>query len=258
MLQAVLFDIGDVLMHFETSEARRYIEVGTRPVHERLRAMGHRPPEFERYTRCIRRAFVRAYLWSRTVARREVPTIDVLRRVHARMGIVFDAAEMGDIVMLCMCPFERFFSTDPQAVPTVRRLHEAGFKLAIVSNTFFPHFAIDEVLEREGLLEFFPVRIYSSDVGYMKPHPGIFRAALSGLGVSADQAMHVGDLVHKDVKGAVRSGIKSVLFRKGVPPVASAGRYRPDYVISELGAVLTLPCVAERLGAVSAVASDAR
>jgi len=245
MIEAVLFDIGDVLMHFETSRARHFLDAAVRPVFDGLIELGHRPPPFRAYARRIRWAFVSAFVTSRIV-QREVATLDVMRRAHARMGISLSTGLMNELAMQCKRPFEQFFSTDPQAVPVVSRLREVGFKLGIVSNTFFPRFAIDEVLEREGLLEPFPVRIYSSDVGFMKPHPGIFRAALDQLDVAPEQAMHVGDLVRKDVRGAARAGIHSVLM---VPEGKRAsGRPKPDFVIHELMDLLSLPAIRERMG----------
>lgn len=244
MLEAVLFDIGDTLMHFETSQARRFIEAGVRPVYDRLITRGHVPPSFRAYTGRIRRAFVRAYVKSRIV-RREVPTLEVVRRVHARMGIPLADASLAELAVECIRPFERFFATDPDAVPVLSRLSEAGLKLGIVSNTFFPHFAIDEVLEKEGLLSYFPVRVYSSDVGYMKPHPAIFEAALAGLGVAAAHTAHVGDKVGKDVKGAARLGITSVLIVHDQRAVL--GRPRADYVIRRLPELLSCPGIAARV-----------
>ena len=40
-----------------------------------------------------------------------------------------------------------------------------GLRLGIVSNTFSPQGALDQHLDAEGILEFFPVRVYSCDVG---------------------------------------------------------------------------------------------
>ena len=60
---------------------------------------------------------------------------------------------------------------------------QSGLKLAVVSNTFIPADAMDRHLAMFGLLDFFPVRVYSSDVGYRKPDPRIYRHALDQLGV---------------------------------------------------------------------------
>src|SRR5688500_9874381 len=69
------------------------------------------------------------------------------------------------------------------AADAVRRL-AARFPLAIVSDTGFASGAAqDRLLERDGLLRHFAVRIYSCDIGHAKPRPEPFLAAAAGLGV---------------------------------------------------------------------------
>jgi len=108
----------------------------------------------------------------------------------------------------------------------------------LVSNTLFPGFAVDDVLRHEKLLERFPVRVYSSDVGYMKPHRRIFEAALEQMCVPAEQTVFVGDRVDNDVRGAARLGMKTILMvRNGHVP---RGRVRPDYIVRTLSEVPTV------------------
>jgi putative hydrolase of the HAD superfamily len=95
--------------------------------------------------------------------------------------------------------------------PTLARLRERGLKLAIVSNTCVPGFVLDRHLSEFGLLEYFPVRIYSCEAGFQKPDARIFELALRQVGVKAADAVFVGDLVKKDVKGAKAVGMKGVL-----------------------------------------------
>ncbi len=52
----------------------------------------------------------------------------------------------------------------------------------------------------------------SGAVGVEKPDPAIFRIALERAGVSAAEAMHVGDLFPVDVVGARRAGLEPVLL----------------------------------------------
>ena len=99
----------------------------------------------------------------------------------------------------------------PQMLDDFRR---SGLKLAVVSNTFVPADAMDRHLAMFGLLDFFPVRVYSSDVGYRKPDPRIYRHALDQLGVPPAEALFVGDLLKTDIVGqAVRheNGAKTAL-----------------------------------------------
>jgi putative hydrolase of the HAD superfamily len=96
------------------------------------------------------------------------------------------------------------------AADAVRRLAER-FSLAIISDTGFASGkGQDALLERDGLLAQFPVRVYSCDVGHAKPRPEPFRAALDALGVSPEEALHVGDIERTDVAGALGVGMRAV------------------------------------------------
>ena len=77
-------------------------------------------------------------------------------------------------------------------VPTLQRLRAAGFKLAIVSNWDTP---LDPLTERLGIAEYFDAIVASHDVRVRseKPDPHIFNYALAAVGVSAEEAVHVGD-----------------------------------------------------------------
>ena len=231
---AVLLDIGDTLMHFETSKPRRFVEAAARPAYDHLLQLRLSPPPFRRYVRKLQWAFLRAFVWSR-LRGREVQTLNLLRRAHAAMGMPLTEQGVADLARCCLPAIRPFFHTDPESVPMVRRLHEAGLRLAIVSNTFFPGFAIDDVLEHEGLLRYFPVRVYSSDVGFMKPHPGIFRIALERVGVAPERAVMVGDRVDKDVRGARRVRLKTALVLHGRSRPRGSGA---DIIVNRLAELL--------------------
>lgn len=95
---------------------------------------------------------------------------------------------------------------------TLRHLAARGFRLGLISNghrsltTFPAHFALD------GLIS---VAVSSLDLGFMKPHPNIFRAALELAGVPAHEAVMVGDSYPHDVVGARAVGMRPVLIARG-------------------------------------------
>ena len=62
MIDAVLFDLGDTLLHFETDQARRFLESATRPAYDRLVELGFRPPDYKVYFRAIKSRFLRVDL----------------------------------------------------------------------------------------------------------------------------------------------------------------------------------------------------
>jgi putative hydrolase of the HAD superfamily len=231
MIEAVLFDVGDTLLHFETSKAAEYLDSAVRPAYERLCELGLDPPSYEKYSRRIRRAFLMTYVWSR-IRRREARLVRAFTRAHLRMGLRVEEKDFNDLALRCALTFRRFFSTDTEAQEVLARLDAAGFKLGIVSNTMFPGFAIDDALASEGLLKHLPVRIYSSDARYMKPHRRIFLLALDRIGVAPGRTLFVGDRMDKDVAGASRVGMKTALLVKNgrIP----GGRPRPDHIIRRL------------------------
>ena len=96
-------------------------------------------------------------------------------------------------------------------VPTLEHLREAGFKLAIVSNWDTP---LDPLTERLGIAEYFDVIVASHDarVRSEKPEPHIFNYALSAVGVSAEEVVHVGDTYEADIVGAQSVGIRPILL----------------------------------------------
>src|SRR5579872_3367949 len=99
------------------------------------------------------------------------------------------------------------------------------YALAVISNA---DGKIANVLERCGIVDCFRSITDSGLVGYEKPHPAIFEAALRGMGVSAEQSLYVGDVYSVDYLGATRAGMPAVLFdvsraysQAGLPRVES-------------------------------------
>lgn len=98
---------------------------------------------------------------------------------------------------------------DPQVGPALAQLRDAGFDLGMVSNFDYRLYGIVEGL---ALTRHFASITISSEAGYAKPAPEIFRIALAKHGVTAAEAMHVGDVEHLDVAGALGAGIRAVLL----------------------------------------------
>ena len=96
-------------------------------------------------------------------------------------------------------------------VPTLEHLQSAGFKLAIFSNWDTP---LGPLTERLGIAKYFDAIIASHDarVRSEKPDLHIFNYALTAVGVSAEQAVHVGDNYEADIVGAQGVGIRPILL----------------------------------------------
>ena len=92
-------------------------------------------------------------------------------------------------------------------------LKQAGYFMAVLSNREKPY---QDTLESHGLSEFFSFALSGGEVNSYKPEPGLFEHALKRAGLTAQQAVYVGDNYFADVVGSRRAGLRPVLFDPGM------------------------------------------
>jgi putative hydrolase of the HAD superfamily len=85
----------------------------------------------------------------------------------------------------------------------LRDLAATGVAIGVVSNA---DGNVEATLRRCDIAV--DVVIDSTVVGFAKPEPEIFALALERLGIAADDAVHVGDMVSADVHGAHAAGVR--------------------------------------------------
>jgi len=99
-----------------------------------------------------------------------------------------------------------------------------------------------EKIAATGLEPFFKAIAVSGEYGIGKPKPEIFHHLLGELGVTADEAIMVGNSLERDIAGARNAGIRSIWIR--VPGSEEHDEVTPDYTISALGEI---PAILEHL-----------
>ncbi|XP_061338812.1 uncharacterized protein LOC133285576 isoform X1 [Gastrolobium bilobum] len=99
------------------------------------------------------------------------------------------------------------------AYETITLLKDAGVKMAVVSNF---DCRLRKLLKDLNVLNLFDAVIISSEVGYEKPDPRIFQAALDQVNVEASKALHIGDDQKADKLGANAIGIDCWLWGSDV------------------------------------------
>jgi len=92
-----------------------------------------------------------------------------------------------------------------EALDRIRR----EYAIAVISNA---DGKIDAVLRRCGIEDCFASIIDSGNVGYEKPNPAIFEAALREMKASAADSLYVGDVYSIDYIGARNAGMQAVLL----------------------------------------------
>jgi HAD superfamily hydrolase (TIGR01493 family) len=130
----------------------------------------------------------------------------------------------------------------PDVLPTLRALKER-FRIAVVANQ---RAAVIDALRRDGIASYIDIWAISEMVGAQKPDPVIFRYALDEAGVDPKHAVHVGNRLDTDVRGADRVGLRTVWVLRGeAPPNPTPEQLdEPDAAVSSLA---ELPTALDRL-----------
>jgi putative hydrolase of the HAD superfamily len=239
MIDAVLFDLGDTLIDFGVGrrEAEILFRRGARLTYDHLSVQKLPLPAFDTYFKHHYRRMQRAYLWSK-ISRRDFSYAKVLAAAARGLNLPLSDTDLHHLAGLWYRPICATSHTDPGVRHMLDTLRRAGTRLGIVSNTLVPSHCLDQHLLEEGLLEFFPVRVYSSSVRYRKPHPRIFEIALAQIGAPASRTLFIGDLLSADIAGAKRAGMRTIWKPARNKPFAKAPahphRHAPDAVIPKV------------------------
>jgi HAD superfamily hydrolase (TIGR01549 family) len=96
----------------------------------------------------------------------------------------------------------------PDAIPTLARLRERGYRLAVMAN---------QPLEAIPLLAALPVDLYatSAEWGLSKPDPAFFARVIAEVGTEPGRIAYVGDRLDNDVLPAKAAGMLAVHLRRG-------------------------------------------
>lgn len=94
-------------------------------------------------------------------------------------------------------------------IDILQQLKDRGYRLGLISNWAGP---LADILRAQDILDFFESVITSSDVGFAKPHPKIFEAALEDLSISSNECIFVGESYATDVMGARQAAIPCILY----------------------------------------------
>jgi HAD superfamily hydrolase (TIGR01549 family) len=126
----------------------------------------------------------------------------------------------------------------PDALPAVRALRDAGYRIALVANQ-----PVQRTADLRGLGFQADVIAMSEELGVHKPQPEFFAAALRLMGdPEPGSVAYVGDRADNDVRPARAAGMRAVWIRRGPWGVIWDGA--PDAVL----AVDSLTELVERIG----------
>jgi HAD superfamily hydrolase (TIGR01549 family) len=213
-VEALLFDYGLTLVTFtRPSEAllEAYEEVA-----RRLRAagVGPVPPAtillaevHDRVEDAVARHDAAGYL-------REIDAVEEERRAYAAIGLHLPDGLLDELTGLVQQAWWQGAAVAPGTVGTLKTLRRRGLRLGLCSNASYRPQSLRDQLAHLGLAGLFDGVTFSSEVGWRKPAPQIFAAALVSLGIEAGRCAMVGDRRREDIAGARSAGVATIRTRE--------------------------------------------
>jgi len=239
-IEAVIFDLDDTLIDWAAPAVtwKEFTAPKTERVRRYLIEQGHRPPEAETFFESIEQAIQE--LWAQAKQSWQIASMgDMLLEVFGRMGLDVSRMDIGQA--LAVYDWGPLPGVEPfdDAIPVLQTLRQREYKLGLVTNSFLPMWMRDAELEAYRLIDYLDVRVTSGDIGYIKPHPQIYRHVLEKLETAAHQAVFVGDRPANDIAGANEVGLISVLIS---PPHLDRDLdgIVPDFTIGALSDLLPI------------------
>jgi putative hydrolase of the HAD superfamily len=238
-VEAVLFDLGGTLLHYQDGDEpnfRRMTLRGLTRIREGLEEFGYPAPPNPEFGETVDRHVGAAYLAS--LAELRGGTIETpIQRGLEELGISPNEEQWADLRARFYSAVDEIVTPRAGVRETLAALHDDGYKLALISNTYWAGDLHDRHLRELSLLDYLPQRTYSSTTPHMKPHPSIFNDALKALGVEPQKAVYVGDRLDVDVGGAQEVGMRGVLIISPYVVQESDEKTRginPDATLAEL------------------------
>jgi putative hydrolase of the HAD superfamily len=209
-IKAVLFDLGDTLLNFGKVKTTELFMAGARASYDFLKNMGQPVGNFK-YHCC--RNLIRLYVrrWACNLIGRDFDTLALLKKVGTKRGFRFDEQQWQHLAWLWYEPLGKIAHVEPKIKETLIALKNLGLKLGIVSNTCVNGCSLEKHLEDLSVLDFFTVRVYSYEFTFRKPNTRIFKIAADRIGELSENILFVGDRIDKDIKPALKAGMKAAL-----------------------------------------------
>ena len=120
----------------------------------------------------------------------------------------------------------------PDARDTLVALRERGYRLGLLSNTWWAAEWHNADLAAHGLGDLLDELVYTSDLPRSKPHPSVFSEVATRLDVDPAECVMIGDRQIDDVSGAKSVGMRGIWRRNdsGFP----TSDVTPDAIVDRL------------------------
>lgn len=172
----------------------------------------------------------------------ELPVYKIVIRVLEEFGQhCVDQQQIVDALHAMYLVTEQSWQLEDDTLQMLRDLRTQGYDLGLVSNAS-DAWDVNNLIDNNGLREFFKVVLISAEVGIRKPDRRIFEKAASALGRTFAEMVMVGDTLTADIFGARQCGMRTVWISRRAEDSRVLLRVRPELTAdAEIRSLAELP-----------------
>jgi putative hydrolase of the HAD superfamily len=237
-LQAIIFDLGGTLIDWPDWDEDINRRWGLSYDYLTARLPVNNWPEQEAYVQAMRQAELNHWLRVTEQQTSSTPT-DVLEEGFQLLQRSASAEELLVALDGYAQAVNGWAIIFPDTAQTLIELRKRGYRLGLLSNTWWAAAWHNADLATHGLTSLLDEVVYTSDLPHSKPHPSTFLTVTTRLQVEPAECVMVGDRLIDDISGALGVGMRAI-WKKTDHPWPKSEYITPTAIITELAELLPL------------------
>jgi len=236
-VRGLLFDYGNTLIRYGRREDGLVMEA----FYDHVLGRGH-AVERDAFFAVVRE--VTGRLIARATATGvEVDRTEKVREVLGGLDLPADDETIDGSLTAISAAFVDAIESSDELIPRLTRLGER-FQLGLLSNYYLGP-PIHDSLEKIGIAGLLEPRVVSADIGWCKPHPKAFEAAVKGFDCAPGEILMVGDNLTADIAGGKKAGLLTAHTSEHLDGALDYGSpqgdgTKPDVSVASLAELETL------------------
>jgi HAD superfamily hydrolase (TIGR01549 family) len=232
-IRYVIFDLGNTLFYFQGSW-HDAIKEGYQAVAQTLKQLGYIDNTAAFLQRFIFQ--MQAYTREREATYIEQTSLVVLRRTLKEFNPhEIPTDDLRTAINALYHISEQHWEIEEDTIACLETLKTEGYRLGVISNAADAqdaHFLI----KKGNIGPYFDQVLISAEIGLRKPHPKVFRKALTFWQAQPEETVMVGDTLNADILGAQRIKMPAVWITRRAEKVGYGQQQiiEPDASISTL------------------------
>jgi HAD superfamily hydrolase (TIGR01549 family) len=213
-VEGLLFDYGHTLITYERPQDA-LLDVYT-GISRYLRAHGHeKPPSPEELLSKVHDRIEKVVANHEAEGGlEEIDLVSAERVAWSAAGVTLDDETLTRLTFMVQQAWWEGVMVPAGLFDIMEELRGRGLKVGICSNAPYRPDTMHAQLRHLGLDRIFDSVTFSSEVGWRKPSPKLFLAALEALGTRPEATVMIGDRCREDIRGALELNMGTIRTRQ--------------------------------------------